>query len=228
MDRPPSPTRGAGRRLDVARVVRLVMALVIGGCVAVTSSSCVGALDLDEYATATDELCDLLDRCFGADFFPDCHEHAGPRLTAADAMQREQWLTIFSDRRCLQSCSDARRCLDNTPVCSTVAEGCGEQTEACCGFIAGKGACEEGACCKPDGVACPNGDGDCCNENCDEPTGFCGGFQCFDPGTPCTDDFECCTKNCTDDDICAEVSRLSLPPLLTRRSRTLSARMRPS
>lgn len=199
----PSRTKREGRRFGAARAVRLLMALLIAFGVAVTSSSCVNALDLDEYADATDELCDLLDRCFGTDYFPECHEHTGPRLTTADGAQREQWLSIFSDRRCLQSCNDARRCLDNSPVCGDVADGCGEQTEACCGFIAGKGDCKAGLCCKPDGVACPNGNGDCCNANCDEATGFCGGFQCLDPGATCTDDFECCTKNCTDEQRCA-------------------------
>jgi len=47
--------------------VRAVLALMVFGWVAIASNSCVSTLDLDDYGAATEELCELLDRCFGVE-----------------------------------------------------------------------------------------------------------------------------------------------------------------
>jgi hypothetical protein len=177
------------------------MALVLFGVVSITSSSCVGLMDLNDYESATDELCDLLDSCFGASFFPGCHAYAEPRLTTAEADEREAWLVAFADRKCLENCTNARICLDNSPVCTDLGEGCGER-EACCGFITGKGDCSESSrCCRPDGTSCTT-TADCCESECTDE--LCGGYQCLDAGVACEEDFECCTKRCLDTGVCAD------------------------
>lgn len=185
----------------LARIVRAAMAALLLSAIAVTASSCVSLLELDGYQAATSELCEMLHNCFGGDFFPECHRHTEPRLKGAEPDQREEWLVSFADQQCLENCTNARVCLDESPVCRDLGEGC-TQPELCCGFILGKGACGPAdSCCKPDGTSCMS-NADCCNINCID--GFCGGFQCIEAGDDCEEDFECCTKRCEPDGTCAD------------------------
>jgi len=180
------------------------MAVLLALGVAGTAGSCVSLLGLEGYGSAANELCSMLQDCYGPQFYPSCLEHADPRLNEATAEAREAWLTMFADSHCLESCQNANACLDAPPVCGSQGAGCG-QREQCCGFLTGKSECSrsaglfggvaisDGACCVANGVSC-NDSSQCCATECIDDV--CGGIPCQDVGVSCTNDFECCTDIC--------------------------------
>ena len=168
--------------------------------------SCADVLGLGGERNVADELCDLLQRCYGDAAPPDCHRRVGTALARADQEQASAWLTSFADASCLTDCTTARRCLDAEPVCEPIGEDC-DVLEQCCGFTRGKSSCDAEAerCCRPRGTSC-TGDDDCCADagRCSEETSTCGGVVCKDAGAECGLDVECCTKLCNDSGVCAE------------------------
>jgi hypothetical protein len=168
--------------------------------------SCADVLGLGGERNVANELCDLLERCYGEAAPPDCHQSVGTALARADGDVASRWLTGFADASCLADCTTARRCLDAEPVCEPVGEDCAV-LEQCCGFTRGKGSCDVDAerCCRPRGTSCSS-DADCCSDagRCAEQTGTCGGVVCKEAGAACALDVECCTKLCDDGGLCAE------------------------
>ncbi len=177
----------------------------------IVAASCVNTLDLDGFSGATETLCETLQQCFGEDFYPDCVASTDPRLASASSSERQSWLTMFSASGCLATCAAARACLDESPICRTTRDACG-QVEACCGFTTGVGECLEGNCCKPNGVPCAD-DGDCCLGACSVPAGatepHCGGFACQLAGQACETHQECCTEICIAGTCSDETCRLN-------------------
>jgi len=172
--------------------MRWIAACAMGGVALTSVSSCVGLFELDDYQGVAPELCELLRTCYGDDFYEGCLERVTTHLEDADAELRAAYLQSFADERCLESCTSARRCLDDPPLCDGGHADCA-QDEHCCGFLVGNTACDAGSCCASDGVAC-SADGDCCDGSCDG--GICGGVACLVPGEDCDEDFECCTEIC--------------------------------
>ena len=161
---------------------------------------CSGLLGVDDYEKSSDALCGLLDRCY-SDPLEGCRSHVDVSLDQADAGARALWLAQFSDLACLNQCSNARRCLDLSPLCQGNAEDC-IQKEDCCGFVKGKADCKDGKCCGSKGVKCDTND-DCCDQDCAK--GYCGGVACLELEAPCTNNSECCSGVCNDQFICAEI-----------------------
>lgn len=173
----------------------------------VVTASCVKVLDLADHASAAQALCALLDRCFGSSEYPGCREHVESGLGDADAAARAEWLGNFAGAlHCLDTCSDAKRCLDQLPVCNQASDGCG-QAEHCCGFLDGLASCAgQGTCCKPDGRACST-NAECCEGECDVAQGTCGGERpCVNAGESCEVDEDCCSLNCIGS-VCAMVCK---------------------
>ena len=195
-------------------------------------ASCSSLLGVDDYHDSASEICNLLGPCFG---ITDCQRTVSASLTGTTAGVRSEWLRALSDKRCLDSCKAARRCLDLHPLCSDVGESC-ERKDQCCGFLSGGADCRaKGAsqnndagtpdassadagssgptrCCKSEGASCQISS-DCCEGSCDQHTGTCG-KPCRPAKDTCQDNYECCTKICRDDgsgnstcseDVCVEL-----------------------
>jgi hypothetical protein len=159
-------------------------------------------LSLDGYADAAAALCALLTTCYGGDFFPSCNEHVASGLETASTQVRAAWLALFSEQGCLDSCTKAKGCLDELPICRPAGAICA-QLEGCCGFLAAEGSCdaETGSCCVPDGLSCVAGE-PCCT-TCSSLTGTCGGAVCLTEGEKCATSEECCSKNCSEQGLCS-------------------------
>ena len=165
--------------------------------------SCVSLLDLDGYESAVSGLCQLLTTCEGEATYPSCVAYVNGRVDGADPAARATWLTYFADNACLTTCTNARVCLDEAPVCGNAAETCAA-SPYCCGFTDGRSTCEAGACCKNDDAPCVTSE-ECCNSRCvetDEGTTTCGGEQCKERDEPCVDNSDCCSTNCTESGVC--------------------------
>jgi hypothetical protein len=199
----PRPTRASDRARGVRRALA---AMVASAALSVSVPSCVSVLGLDGFRGAAEELCSLLERCYGDKAIPECLPHVSGALDGADAEDSKAWLVEFADQSCLESCSTARRCLDQPPVCQTVGSTC-DSLEKCCGFSKGFGSCdaEDDECCRPKGTPCKN-DEECCADagRCDEGTKTCGGVVCAPSGDACAVSAECCTKICLTEGLCAE------------------------
>ncbi len=168
--------------------MKLRFAFTTAGLLAVVG--CASLFGVDGYSDSTEELCELLERCYQV---KDCRDRLGPRLDAASASERSDWLSAISDQACLEQCSAARRCLNIAPVCGAQASQCSSPQE-CCGFLNGVRSCgQDGTCCLAKGAAC-GPESQCCNNDC--KNGFCGGAKCAEPGAPCLNPFECCTNIC--------------------------------
>ncbi|MBI4950918.1 MAG: hypothetical protein HY908_02715 [Myxococcales bacterium] len=161
----------------------------------VLAGSCVSVLDLGGYEGALGPLCELVRSCFGEERLPDCVAFEAARLRDADADARAAWLVYFADNHCLESCVNARRCIDEAPLCATRSEPCANDWH-CCGFLDGSGNCDldRGACCAPEGRPCGTA-ADCCGGVACED-GVCGGQPCKPGGASCVDGIECCTQVC--------------------------------
>lgn len=182
------------------RIARGGLAAALLSGMSVLAASCVGILELDGYAGALNDLCEKLRECYGDEYFPECEAHGEPRIVAATTDERETWLQNFADRHCLESCANARACLDMSPVCGTPAETC-VQKEQCCGFLSGAKECGGGHCCSGEGKGCGTAN-DCCDSalGCEldpnENETVCGGVACIDANEPCEADAQCCTERC--------------------------------
>lgn len=178
--------------------MRLVLSTFVLSSLTVVGASCVALTGLDGYVGATESLCETLRLCFGEAYYPTCRETTGDRLTGASPAERAAWLAAFDAADCGATCEAARGCLDEAPVCGGFSESC-NQEEQCCGFTVGTGSCQNGGCCKPDGVACESG-AECCEGGCSPAPGmsgnFCGGYACLAPNAPCAEHFDCCTEIC--------------------------------
>jgi hypothetical protein len=217
-------------------MTRSSLAVVVLVASATLVASCVGVLKLDDYSGALEALCQKIAECYGADYYADCRERTEARLEGASAEEREDFLATFADSYCLESCINARACLDEQPICARFGDGCA-MPEQCCGFTHGSGTCAGSSCCKPLGVAC-TADTECCVDELGKPVACiasvadegqglttCGGAtcvaegqecagpgqccgelrchpldhtcsQCFPEMTPCTQPFDCCSRNC--------------------------------
>ena len=182
------------------RLARGGLAAALLSTMSILAASCVGILELDGYAGALNDLCEKLRECYGDEYFPECEAYGEPRIVAASAEEREAWLQNFADRHCLESCTNARACLDMSPVCGAAAEGC-VQKEQCCGFLTGAKECGGNQCCSGEGKGCGIAE-DCCDPSlgCELDTNenevVCGGVACADPNESCEVDEQCCTGRC--------------------------------
>lgn len=182
------------------KLARGGLAAALVSSLSVLAASCVGILELDGYAGALNDLCEKLRECYGDEYFPECEAHGEPRIVAATTEEREAWLQNFADQHCLESCANARACLDMSPVCGAPAEGC-VQKEECCGFLTGAKECGGNKCCSGEGKGCGVAD-DCCDPSlgCELDTSenevVCGGVACADPNESCEVDEQCCTGRC--------------------------------
>ena len=155
--------------------------------------SCMNVLALGDYSGAASDLCELLEDCYGQSAFPSCMQHVSAGLEGAAPDSRTAWLGKFTDPGCLKSCSAAKNCLDETPICD-VAGGTCEQLEQCCGFTVGEGNCGKSGCCLPDGLGCDDS-AQCCTF-CSSITSTCGGELCIKEGEHCERSEDCCSENC--------------------------------
>jgi hypothetical protein len=173
-------------------ILRTLLGAAVIAAASVTAASCVGLHQLDGYNNAISQLCAKLTECFDDSYYPACAPNSETRLGAAGAAERANWLTQYADSNCLENCTNARSCIDRSPVCAMQGSGCG-QKEECCGFTKGKGDCTGSSCCTPDGVACGDSS-QCCQSDCID--GLCGGFACLESGAACSAGEECCTLIC--------------------------------
>ena len=81
--------------------MKLRFAFTTAGLLAVVG--CASLFGVDGYSDSTEELCELLERCYQV---KDCRDRLGPRLDAASASERSDWLSAISDQA---SSSAARR-----------------------------------------------------------------------------------------------------------------------
>src|SRR5690606_26375076 len=125
---------------------------VVGG-LAFAAPGCTDLRAVGGHLGVADELCKMIEQCYGPDLYPDCHARVSERLEAADPATRSQYLESFANAFCLESCSNARACLDGAPLCDAAGQACGG-IETCCGFAVGASECKGGACCVPVGGAC--------------------------------------------------------------------------
>ncbi len=150
-------------------------------------------LGLDSYGNAADEMCSLLDRCYGPADYAGCRPILEGRLDAADSSLRHDWLDTFTNFDCLDSCSAGRHCLNIAPLC--VSSGSCLHRQDCCGFLDGNAACLDNTCCRTRGSTCST-ETDCCPGSDGCQNGICGGVACLDAGTRCEASNECCTRIC--------------------------------
>ncbi|MCC6522355.1 MAG: hypothetical protein IT373_06825 [Polyangiaceae bacterium] len=123
--------------------MRLAAGALLGAAIAVAivgvaSPGCVGALSLDGYRDAVDELCRCDEQLF---FLSDCEGVLSARLGGVSATTRSAWLAFFAER-CSDDCTSAYACYAQPGTCSTV--GC-TVAEDCCGFATGA-TCQLGEC----------------------------------------------------------------------------------
>lgn len=148
------------------------------------------------------ELCDLLVNCQGLDSW-QCPTQLEQRVDIplpGDEDPSQVLLTLDSAVDCLASCTTARICRDQPPICRPSGElGCAEGAD-CCGFTGGVADCVSGACCIADGAPCQPGQL-CCSGACDAD-GYCGDVVCALVGDACAANFDCCSRRCDSDGLC--------------------------
>lgn len=178
-------------------------------------ASCADVLGI-EYNDTAEELCELLEQCYGADHLPGCADRVGNNLDNRSEQDTKNFLDSYGANGCTESCTAARDCLDEKPVCEPIGFFCSAKEE-CCDFVSGLSTCGPNqGCCRPRGTRC-GAALDCCDADCLEPTSealgtigerFCGGFECVPGGEPCDDIRPCCTLVCVDgtcsDQICRQ------------------------
>lgn len=189
---------------------RWALVVACASVLALVGASCRSVLGLEGYEESVDAICKIIDRCTD-DPTRDCRERVGTRLQGAETANNEPWSKWLSDltaHQCLDSCGNARRCLDTTPICGTTT--CMAKDD-CCGFVGGRKDCnlDTHLCCSPEGTNCASDD-DCCPGKgpCSPITKTCGGIICRPQDSACTNSFECCSKVCRDgacaDQICGD------------------------
>lgn len=182
--------------------VRPLRRILAGGAAlaltALAAASCTMVLSLDDYNSAADAICDLLDGCYASGVPKSCVAHI-TTIEEATPAEADQWLHAIG-KGCLDNCTAARICLDVQPVCEAEVPGPCSVKEDCCGFSKGSRDCSpEGTCCVTAGQRCL-ADADCCPGIgvCNPITETCGGTQCRDGGAPCDIGEQCCSGHCRD------------------------------
>jgi hypothetical protein len=181
-------------RLQVtgAGISRQVLAVIVAGGTVVGSLSSCRDVVVGDRIDAAAGICALLQDCYGDQYSCEAIE---ADLRDASPEVRGQFLEGFDVESCLASCPGARACLDTAPFCAP--NGSCEYDNDCCSWSTGEAACGEGPtagkCCKPNGVACAEGD-ICCDAHCDK--GLCGGYACKLVEEQCEKDTDCCTLFC--------------------------------
>ena len=204
-----SPNAPASRPRASSR--RRVTRILAGASLVIGIGSCASTLKLDEYRSASSELCGLLDQCFDVAGASSCQADVESAINRSNGDVVTTWLGNFGDLSCLESCSTARRCLDLQPLCVEGAETTCERQEDCCGFSQGLTDCKDSTCCSRSGVECKR-DSDCCGDagacrRSAENPGIltCGGTICRPSKAVCTINAQCCTGTCVDGH-CADTS----------------------
>ena len=175
--------------IDLRGLRRLILpALVV-------LSSCVSALDLDSYKSATDTFCGHLQACYALNAFNDCTS-----LVSSAVEKNAKLIGDLTSPACLDSaCSQARHCLDTPDLCVALGASC-TVSDACCGGANGLASCDgtSRTCCAHKGTSCAS-HADCCKGAgaCDPSTKTCGGFVCKAPGASCDTDGACCSGHCS-------------------------------
>ncbi|MEM9692516.1 MAG: hypothetical protein AAGA56_08230, partial [Myxococcota bacterium] len=185
-------------RLSLRLAYRLALMLALFGTL---PFACVSVLDLEGYQGVTTELCATLERCYGPELYPDCENTIAARIENASAADRQFFLETYANSFCNETCTNARACLDNAPVCNGPGSVCAS-AEQCCGFFSGGGECQGESCCVSVGSACTSTN-ECCGGDC--VNGTCGGVECVARDQPCSNDDECCGElrcDLVDGDVC--------------------------
>ena len=144
-------------------------------------------------------LCDTLSSCEGA-----CPPDLVTRVEDADDSVRGDFLSFAAKTDCTTSCSGARLCRDQPPICEGLDLGCKTDVD-CCRSAVGLSSCEAGRCCRSLGAPCKDGD-DCCEGEACAANHRCGGVTCTltledaasEDDARCTSSFECCSHRCED------------------------------
>ena len=177
---------------------RLLAGALALALTSLAAASCTSVLSLDEFDSASDAICALLDGCYAAGAPPTCRRHIDSAIVSASPEVGDAWLTTIG-KGCLDNCTAARLCLDNQPVCELeIGAGCAAK-EDCCRFSEGSRSCAGGRCCVTAGHRCEN-DSDCCPDTgaCDPDRKTCGGTVCRPEATACDIDEQCCSGHCRD------------------------------
>jgi hypothetical protein len=171
----------------------LLLALLIVAS-ALAASSCSTLIGADDYEDSGQAICNMMTFCYGSSD-PNCVRRIHQRLELSPRAMRSKWLSQLSDAACLETCVDARKCLDSLPVCNV--EGDCTRREDCCGFLGGTVDCST-TCCGARGALC-GADSDCCPGagGCVQPFGTCGGVVCRQLDAKCVNDVDCCSNNCS-------------------------------
>jgi hypothetical protein len=187
------------------RFVTIPTSLVLVVGAGLLGASCRDIVAGESIRDSAEELCNTLQRCYGAETY-DCAtiEERFGRSQAED----QSFLAAF-DEQCTESCPGSRNCLDRAPICAERGEACGLSV-GCCGTGIGTLKCDStgsseltatggGECCLPDGIACDANlaNGGCCT-SC-EAVGdgrFCGGIRCESINGPCRSSLDCCSRFC--------------------------------
>lgn len=202
-------TLGAPRRRSRALALLALAPLALVQCTAL--------LGLDDQRDAVAELCAVVDLCYAASgpYAAECAQHLGGRLGLVATQDQSAWLGTYVTTSCEGSCSEARKCLDQAPLCADKGNGC-LRSEECCGFSRGDAVCgplaaapfvaggepsQPKGCCLPLGAVCGSGGGPCCDDTggCDTDVGTCGGVVCAGENATCEFNFQCCTGVCLED-----------------------------
>jgi hypothetical protein len=166
---------------------------LIAGVLSFAAASCLGVLELDTYESASEQICSLYDRCYGAEAFVGCRRHVAGQIETVDPDERADLLDEFAD--CLDDCQHVSDCLDQPLFCAAIRENCAADA-MCCGFAAGLAACVGQSCCLVKDAVC-NRDADCCAGAC--AGGKCQGSVgpvCAQAGAACNASADCCNGNC--------------------------------
>lgn len=183
----------------------LLSLAVLVGLSTVVGTSCRGVV-VGDGLNGVEELCSLLRRCFG-DAACD-NTVIDDRFANSPVKTNGDFLKTLNANACLSSCSAAKACWDEAPVCQVGPETCAVK-EDCCEFTSGKGDCDDDSktCCVPQSVTCtppddahPNPTPCCDGRDCKKVNSnvfTCGGdAPCVDLGQTCESDASCCSKLC--------------------------------
>ncbi len=185
-------------------------------------------IDPDEYQDAAIDLC----ACEGvALLFSDCEQRVRDSLEAADASERERWLSDYGSLDCA-GCTELALlgCLQSEPVCRARGEPCSNLLD-CCGTLEDS-ACRDGACgaCAQQGEPC-EASYECCGFWTGVGVAFCHEGTCYRdaPGCKptlgaCTTAADCCSADaglaeCSDGlcrELCAGPTAENCPGCCTR------------
>lgn len=191
----------------VSRRRRRITRILAASCLILGLGSCTAVLDLEKYGNAAQQMCSLIDRCYGKTGNDGCQGILETYLHDVDPPTREEWLASFNNYNCLASCSAGRSCLNIPPLCVAVGASC-KRTLDCCGSLEGHADCDTKtkACCKARGASCSANE-PCCDGAgaCDQD--LCGGLACTEANEDCSQDTDCCSRICQNNRCSASICR---------------------